>query len=649
MATDTSSAAAGIEAGGSSERPGEPRTRPGWRRPGVLLGFLGAIIGYLVGYYLGEWIGRNDQQVQGMGQNDYAVTLAYLVATVGWLAGIGGLTYPVQKLLGLQPQPAYETKRTRGMYFRYTLDHKVVGVQYLVAMLVYFFVAGLFALVIRTELLSPTRHLIPPGKYLEVVGEHGTMMMMMMTSVILGPFGNYFVPLMIGARRMAFPRLEALSFWLTPAAFFILLSGLLVGGFPTGWTGYAPLSIEATQGQDAYLVAFGLIAVSMIVGGFNIVVTIINYRAPGMSWTRVPLFVWSMLVTALLMVLAAPVLVLACYLSLMDRTVQTALFDVEHGGSPYLWENLFWFFGHPEVYILALPGFGIAAELLPVFTRKPVFGYRTFVAGMVGVGLLSFFVWQHHLFVSGINPDMRPVVMLTTELISIPTGIIFLCAIGTLWRARIRLTVPMLFVLGGLFNFLIGGISGVFLSDVPTDSVAHGSFFVMSHFHYTIMGGYMFFFFAGLYYWLPKMTGRMLNKRLGQVHFWALFVFFNSTFLPLFAIGELGMPRRVFEYAASLQALNVWVSISAYLIGLSMLVFVYNFLKSTVIDPPPTTLAANPWGSRGLEWMTSTPPAADNFDRIPTVVSGPYEYGTGAGPMAIQDPAEILTHAEGVS
>ena len=645
MATDI--AVAGPDTGGTSELPAGPGGPSWWRRPGLLNGVVGAVVGYAAGTYLGTWLGQDNQQVQGMGHNDFAVTLGYVIGTVGWLAGIGALAYPVQKMLGHQPAAQHEHERGVGRYFRYTLDHKVVGVQYLVAMISYFLVGGLFALAVRTELLSPTRHLFPPGQYLEIVGEHGTMMMMMMTSAILGPFGNYLVPLMIGSRRMAFPRLEALSFWLTPAAFLVLLSGLLIGGFPTGWTGYAPLSVEATQGQDAYLVAFGLMAASMIVGGFNIVVTVINYRAPGMTWTRLPLFTWSMLVTGMLMSLAAPVLLLGCYLSLMDRTVQTALFDVEHGGSPYLWENIFWFFGHPEVYILALPGFGIAAELLPVFTRKPAFGYRIVVAGMVGVGLLSFFVWQHHLFVSGINSDMRPVVMLTTEMISIPTGFIFLAAIGTLWRARIRLTVPMLFVLGGLFNFLIGGISGVFLSDVPTDAVAHGSFFVMSHFHYTIMGGYMFFFFAGLYYWLPKMTGRMLGKRLGQVHFWTLFVFFNSTFLPLFAIGELGMPRRVFEYADSLQVLNMWVSISAYLIGVSMLVFVYNFLKSTVIDDP-ITLAENPWGSRGLEWFTSTPPATENFARIPTVVSGPYEYGTAAGPMAVFTDEDLM-QPEGVS
>ena len=447
MAMDTTAPPAVDRAGNPGGPPAPRASRPWWLSPNLLLAFVGAAAGYALGHMVGNWIAHTYQQVQGEGQNNHALVLGYLFATFGWLAGIGALNYPFQKLFGYAPateaEGAHERKPTLRSYFSYTLDHKVVGVQYLVAMLFYFFVAGLFALAIRSELLSPTRHILPPGTYLEVVGEHGTMMMMMMTSVILGPFGNYLMPLMIGSRRMAFPRLEALSFWITPAAFIVLLSGIIVGGFPTGWTGYAPLSIEAGEGQDAYLVAFGLMALSMIVGGFNIIATMINFRAPGMTWTGVPVFVWSMLVTAMLMVLAAPVLVAATYMSLMDRTVaDRAVRRGNHGGSSYLWENLFWFFGHPEVYILALPGFGIALELLAVFARKPVFGYRTAVAGMVGVGVLSFFVWQHHLFVSGMNPDMRPVVMLTTELISIPTGIIYLAAVGTLWRARLRLTVP---------------------------------------------------------------------------------------------------------------------------------------------------------------------------------------------------------------
>jgi cytochrome c oxidase subunit 1 len=302
-----------------------------------------------------------------------------------------------------------------------------------------------------------------------------------------------------------------------------------------------------------------------------------------------------------------------------------------------LWQNLFWFFGHPEVYILALPGFGVVCEILPVFCRKPLFGYRVAAAGMVGVTLLSFFVWQHHLFVSGINPDMRPVFMLTTELISIPTGFIFLVALGTFWKAKIRFTVPMLFALGFYFNFLIGGISGVFLSDVPADTTEHGTFFVMAHFHYTIMGGLMFAFFGGLYYWLPKIMGIRLNLTLGKIHFWTMFVFFNSTFLPLFAVGMAGQPRRVYTYARSLETLNDWVSISSFLLGVSILIFVANFVYSTVIVR--VREEGNPWRSRGLEWQVASPPPPGNFTRVPVVLSGPYEYGMkDAPPVADLDP-----------
>jgi len=607
--------------------------QPLWRRAHAGTGLVLGVIGYFVGHWLGNAIGHNYQQVVASDENNLAIILGYAIGTIGFLAGLGILNYPLAKMVGREPVPTHERQSGVGRYFAYTLDHKVVGVQYLFAMIFYFLVAGLFALGIRTELLSPTRHVFPPGVYLTIVGEHGTLMMMMMTSAILGPFGNYLVPLMIGARRMAYPRLEALSFWLTVPAFVILLSGFFLGGFPTGWTGYAPLSVQATLGMDAYLFAFGLMGTSMIVGGFNLIATIFNYRAPGMLWSRLPIFVWSMLITSYLMVLAAPVLVVSLYFAVMDRTMQTALFVPQHGGSSYLWENLFWFFGHPEVYILALPGFGIVAELLPVFARKPLFGYRTMVAGMIGVGSLSFFVWQHHLFVSGMNPDMRPVIMLTTELISVPTGIVYLAAVGTLWRAKLRLEVPMLFVLGMYFNFLIGGISGVFLSDVPADGVAHGSFFVMAHFHYTIMGGYMFAFFAGVYYFAPKMTGRRLSERLGKWQFWLMFLGFNSTFLPLFAVGQLGMPRRVFEYAQRLQSLNDWVSISAYVLGTGVLVFVINLAYSLVVNPVAAT--GNVWHSRGLEWMVASPPPVDNFVRTPTVVSGPYEYGVpDAPPMA---------------
>jgi cytochrome c oxidase subunit 1 len=627
--------------------------RPWWQRPAIHTAIVGAVIGYLLGHLLGNFLaGAGNAQYPNLAlsdSSDWPIVLGYVLAVVGWLAGLGVFNDVIRLMLGrpVNGSNTQESETQGGLakYFRYELDHKVVGIQYLVGMIIYFCTAGLFAMAIRTELLSPTHHVFTSQVYVEIVGEHGTMMMMLMTSVILGPFGNYLVPLMIGSKRVAFPRVEALSFWLTPAAFLILLSGLLLGGFPFGWTGYAPLSIQSTLGADSYAMAFGLMGLSMILAGFNIIVTVICYRAPGMRWSRLPMFVWAMVTTAFLMVLAAPVLVGGMYMLLADRTAQTALFQDALGGSSYLYQNLFWFFGHPEVYILALPGFGIVLEILPVFCRKPLFAYKIAAAGMLGVGILSFFVWQHHLFMSGINPDMRPLFMLTTELISIPTGFIFLVALGTFWKAKIRYTVPMLFAIGMLFNFLIGGVTGVFVSDVPADTTLHGSFFVMAHFHYTIMGGLIFAFMAGLYYWLPKMMGIKLNERLGKWQFWIMFLAFNSTFLPLFAVGMAGQPRRVFEYAQNLQFLNDWVSISSFFLGGAILLFVINFVYSTVIVRERET--GNPWRSRGLEWQVASPPPPGNFARIPVVISGPYEYGTkDAPPVAdMNPPPGVLTAA----
>ena len=540
----------GGQLAGGPPPPAQPRRyRPWWQHPGAHTGFAGAVGGYFFGHWLGNAIGGGWQQVATSDQNNLAMVLGYTFLVVGWLAGLGVFNDAFRGMIGRQIPHEEEEKEARAglaRYFQFTLGHKVVGIQYLVGMIIYFCTGGLLAMAIRTELLSPTYHVFDAATYIAIVGEHGTLMMMLMTSMITGPFGNYLVPIMIGAKRVAFPRIEALAFWLTPAAFLILLSALLVGGFPFGWTGYAPLSIQATEGADAYAFAFGLMGISVILAGFNLIATIICYRAPGMRWNRIPIFVWAVFTTSFLFVLAAPVLIAGMYMMLTDRTVQTAFFVDQLGGSAYLYENVFWFFGHPEVYILALPGFGIVSELLPVFCRKPLFAYRVSAAGMLGVGLLSFFVWQHHLFVSGINPDMRPVFMLTTELISVPTGFIFLVALGTLWKAKIRFEVPMLFVFAFFFNFLIGGVSGVFQSDVPADVLVHGSFFVMAHFHYTIMGGLVFAFMAACYYWLPKIMGIRLNRKLGLIQFWTMFISFNSTFLPLFAVGALGQPRRVF-------------------------------------------------------------------------------------------------------
>jgi cytochrome c oxidase subunit 1 len=436
-----------------------------------------------------------------------------------------------------------------------------------------------------------------------------------------------------------------LTFWLTPLSGLVLLSAIAWNGFPTGWTGYAPLADQARSGMDAYVWAFMLIGVSLCLNGLNLMATILMMRAPGLTWTRLPIFVWGVLSTSILMVLASPVLLATLLFVLMDRSANTSYYLASQGGSPYLYENLFWFFGHPEVYILALPGFGIVLEILPVFARKPLWGYRLAVAGMLGVAFLSFFVWQHHLFVSGINASLRPFYMLTTELISIPTGFIFLNAMGTIWLARMRFSVPMLFSLAFFFNFLIGGLSGIFLSDVPSDVTTHGSFFTMAHFHYTIMGGLVFAFFAATYYWLPKMTGIQLNETLAKIHFWTTFVFFNLTFFPLFAAGFLDMVRRGSVYPSNLETLNQFVSASAFCLGISMLVFLWNLVQSLVF----TRVAAeqNPWHSRGLEWQVPTPVPLYNFDEIPEITGDPYDYGVpGAAPVARLRPATAPARAK---
>ncbi len=613
---------------------------PVWRR---LIGFnalTGAILGiggYYLGWFLGHHItGPSIAYFADTGQNDISVLLGYLFGVFGFLIGLGFGVYPWSRLRGYPP--SLREKETQGVsrYFGLCTDHKVVGIQYLIGIGLFFFIGGLNAMLIRVELLRPNKQVFPAGQYLTLVGTHGTMMMGIMTSAILGPFANYFVPLMIGARRMAFPRIESLTFWLLMAAGAILTTTIFFGGFPTGWTGYEPLNSQANSGMDSYLVFFALVGVSMCLLGLNMLATIITMRAPGLTWSRLPIFCWAVVSTSILNLLAAPVLIAVLGMAMLDRTAQTTFFNPQGGGSPYLYQNLFWVFGHPEVYILALPGFGIVLELLPVFARKPLWGYRLAVSGLLGVTLLSWLVWQHHLFMSGINSDLRPFYMLSTELISIPTGFTFLCGLMTLWRGQIRYTVPMLFCLAWFFNFLIGGLSGVFLSDVPSDVTTHGSFFSMAHFHYTIMGGLVFTFFAAIYYWIPKMTGYMLNERLGKIHFWVMFLAFNSTFAPLFAVGFLGQPRRVVTYPKNLQFLNVWASVSAFILGLSMLVFLYNFVYSLLFARVPAP--QNPWSSRSLEWQLPSPVPVHDFDRIPVITGDPYDYGSQT-PVALPTPA----------
>jgi cytochrome c oxidase subunit 1 len=613
---------------------------------GLLLGLIGAIVGFVVGWGIGSVAIAFTQGIDNSLGSDSGVLLGYALGTVGFLGGMGFLNYPIGRLLG-RPRPSEEDNAyLHGVggglskYFRMTTDHKVIGMQYLVMILAFLFLGGLGAMFIRSELLTPTPSVANAGTYLTLVGLHSTLMIFMASTAIIGPFGNYFVPIMIGSRNMAFPRLESLTFWLLPPAGLILLSTVFLGGFPTGWTGYAPLSNQAVAGMDSYLVSFGLIGLSIALSGLNMIATIFTKRAPGMSLTRMPIFVWSVLVTSFLGLLAAPALIGAVLMETIDRSYQTTFFVPAGGGSPYLWENLFWFFGHPEVYIFIVPAFGLIMEMLPVFTRRPLWGYRVGVGGMVGVGLLSFVVWQHHLFTSGIAPALRPFYMFSTEMISVPTGIIFLVALGTMWRARVRFTIPMLFIFAFFFNFLIGGFTGVFLSDVPSDFTLHASYFVQAHFHYTIMGSEVFALMGAIVYYLPKMTGVTMDTKWLKFQFWAVFLTFNGTFLSLLAVGILGMPRRVISYAAYLQPLNVSASVFAFGLGASMSLFLGILIWKAIFQRVPA--AANPWESLGVEWQVPTPVPVFNFDTVPTTWALPYDYDTGRPAAQIVSVAPAL-------
>jgi cytochrome c oxidase subunit I len=604
--------------------------QPMWRRvigfnifTALALGIGGYFLGNLIGHHIN---GKTYKYEEKTGENDISLLLAYTFGVLGFLIGLGFGNYPLSRMFGRPASLREKEEEGWTRYFGLCTDHKVVGIQYLVGVGFFFFVGGLNAMLIRGELLNTTPTFVGPNQYISLVGLHGTMMMGMMTSGILGPFANYFIPIMIGSRRMAFPRIEALTFWLLMAAGVILISTVFFGGFPTGWTGYQPLNDQAVRGMDSYIIFFALVGISMTLLGLNMMVTMITMRAPGMTWSRLPIFGWAVFATSVLMVLAAPTLVATLLMSALDRTIDTSFFVSAGGGSSYLYQNLFWFFGHPEVYILAIPGFGLILEMLPVFARKPLWGYRIGVAGMLGVALMSFFVWQHHLFVSGINADLRPFYMLSTEIISIPTGFIFLVVIGTIWRSRMTFSVPMLFIFAWVFNFLIGGLTGVFLSDAPADTTIHGSFFSMAHFHYTIMGGLIFAFFGAIYYWVPKMTGFTFNETLAKAHFWLMFIAFNSTFMPLFAAGLEGQPRRVSEYAPHLHTLNVWVSASAFAIGFSMLIFLANTIWSQIFVRE--RVAQNPWRSKSIEWQLPTPVPVNNFAEIPVFDADPYDYGT---------------------
>ena len=567
-----------------------------------------------------------------------ALALGYVFALAGWLLGVGLWETLACEWFGLPRRPHEPTGWQR--YFAFSTDHKVIGLQYIVTFLVLFLIAGLLAMLIRLEHVGAAAGTIMAANtYNYVMSLHGIAMVAVAVAVLTGGMGNYFVPLLIGAEDVAFPRINALSFWVIPPVVVLLLAAPLLGGYDSGWTAYPPLSEVNATGQLLFLMGFATFGLSSILGALNFITTVAKLRAPGMTWGRIPIFVWGGFTASFISLTATQFVFIALVLVVFDRVFHMTFYQPKGGGAPLLYQHLFWFYSHPAVYIMALPGFGLALEVLTHFSRKPLFAYKWVVGAFIGIVSLSFIVWAHHQYTSGMPGWLHIPFMVTTELISIPTGIIFLSALGTIWLGRLWLTTPMLFALGFVFNFLIGGITGIFLADVPTDIHLQDTYFVVAHFHYTIMGGEIFALFAGIYYWFPKITGRMFNQKLGNVHFWAMFIFYNLTYLAMFYVGFQGQNRRVATYPPQLQLANEVTSVFSFLLGLSFLLWVYNMVHSWLRGPKA---AANPWMARTLEWQTSSPPPAENFLHPPVVLHHPYDYGVPGAVHARTDGGEAL-------
>ena len=504
-----------------------------------------------------------------------------------------------------------------------TVDHKKIGIMYIVNSFLFFFAAGILALAIRSELAVPGLQFMDENTYNEAFTMHGTIMIFLFIVPVLAGFGNYIVPLMIGAPDMAFPRINALSFWLLPLGGILIFSGYLFGGAAAeGWTGYTPLSgptYAPGAGTDLWIIGLITVGTASILGAINFIATIFKMRAPGMTLFRMPIFVWTILVTATLILLATPVLTAGLIALFIDRNYGGSFFDPAAGGNPILWQHIFWFFGHPEVYIVILPAMGVVSEILPVFSRKPLFGYRAFVYATIGIGLLSFSVWAHHMFTTGVV--FLPFFAFMTAMIGVPTGVKMFNWLATMWRGSISLTTPMLFAIGFVAMFLIGGISGVMAAAAPVDFHLQDTYFIVAHLHYVFFGGSVFGVFAAAYFWFPKMTGRRLNERLGKVHFWIHFIGFNLTFFPMHSLGITGMPRRIADYDPTNTGwiiLNSIETVGAFLIAISIFPFLINVI-ATLINGE--RVGDDPWEANTLEWATSSPPPPHNFDKLPPVRS----------------------------
>jgi len=597
---------------------------------GLIRGLIGQAVGTAIGYGLVTVV----RDAQGLEANqDLAVLLGGLLGVILFLLFAGVLSDWFRWATGKETRlrhgpPEHRPAWTR--YFGVDTNHKVIGIQYTVTAVLVLLIGGLLAIIFRIELSYPGMQFLDPDQYNTLFSAHG---IIMIVSILLGVGGmiNYLVPLMIGASDMAYPRLNAFSFWVAVPAAVLLLLGIAVGGWDTGWVGYPTLSTSSVMiGVQFFLLGFYVVGFSSIAGSINTIITIFTMRAPGMSMFRMPIFVWGGLAASLIQVTATQTVSVALLMVLVERAFGLTFFDPANGGDPLLYQHLFWFYSHPVVYVFVLPGLGVISELLPVFSRKPLFGYRWIALSSIAIALVGFLVWAHHMFVSGMSNSLRVPFMFATLLVAIPTGVKFFSWVATIWQGKLIFPTPMLFVIGAISVFLIGGLTGPILATVPTDMALHDSYWVVGHFHATMFGGFVFPFFAALYYWFPKATGRMYNESLGKWHFYLMTPAFWVMSLGQMRIGLMGMRRRIADYDPLLNVENtqLLITLAGLVIGWSVLIMVYNLVVSARSGEVAST---NPWRSRSPEWQIVSPVPEMNYDRPPVVTGDPYDYGT-AGP-----------------
>jgi cytochrome c oxidase subunit 1 len=531
--------------------------------------------------------------------------------------------------MAVRAEPVYpvDWKQGGAASWLTTVDHKRIGILYICTALVFFAVGGVLALLMRAQLATPNEHFLTKSSYDSTMTMHGTTMIFLVIVPILAGFGNYLVPLMIGARDMAFPRLNAFSYWMYLLGGVVLYASYFASGGTAraGWTSYVPLSesmYSPGHGQDYWILALHILTISSLAGAINLIVTIHNMRTRGMTWMRMPLFVWAMETYAILLVAVLPALSAGLTMLLLDRKVGTHFFLPSKGGNALLYQHVFWFFGHPEVYIMVLPVFGMISEIIPVFARKPIFGYKAVAFSTISIAFFSLLVWAHHMFATGMPVGLDSFFMITSMVIAVPTGVKIFNWLATAWRGSIHFDTAMLFALGFIALFTMGGLSGIFLAAFPVDWQVTDTYYVVAHLHYVLFGGSIFGIFAGLYYWWPKMFGRMLDERLGKLSFWTMFVGFNLTFLPQHMLGLLGMPRRIWTYhhGGLWEWYNLTSSIGSGVMAIGVLLFVVNVVRTQVLHLGRRAVN-DPWLADTLEWYTTSPPPAYNFDQVPYVSS----------------------------